>query len=330
MTATSSSTAPGIGSAGADDAPKPVTVITQSRVLPERSADFIAWQQQLDDAVAKAPGFIDSKKIPPSPPGQLDWVIVQRFQSSQQAQSWLRSPERLRLIALAQPMLVGAEDIHIVQEDAVTPTEAVSAVISMQIAPGKEQAYRQWSQHIAAAQAQFPGSQGFKISPPIPGVQDDWVTIVQFDNESHLNAWMNSPERQKLVDEANAFTKESHYRIVRTGFDQWFRFDGATHAPAWKQNMLVLLGLYPTVFLFGFFVGTPLFTRQLGWPFWLALFAANIGSVTILNWLVPWISRRFSWWLQPAGSETRERTVQGIAAVVALYALLIFVFSRFP
>ena len=82
MTATSSSTAPGIGSAGADDAPKPVTVITQSRVLPERSADFIAWQQQLDDAVAKAPGFIDSKKIPPSPPGQLDWVIVQRFQSS--------------------------------------------------------------------------------------------------------------------------------------------------------------------------------------------------------------------------------------------------------
>jgi antibiotic biosynthesis monooxygenase (ABM) superfamily enzyme len=330
MTATSSSTAPGIGSAEADEAAKPVTVITQIRVLPERSADFAAWMPQLNDAVAKAPGFIDSKEIPPSPPSQLDWVIIQRFQTSQQAQSWLRSPERLRLIAIAQPMLVGDVDIHIVQEDAAAPTEAVSAVISMQITPGQEQAFRQWSQHIAAAQAQFPGSQGFKLSPPIPGVQDDWMTIVQFDNESHLNAWMQSPERQKLLDEANAFTKESHYRIVRTGFDQWFRFEGAAHAPAWKQNMLVLLGLYPTVFLFGFFVGTPLISQALGWPFWLALFAGNIASVTVLNWLVPWISRRFGWWLQPAGSETRERTLQGIAIVVGLYALLLLLFWRFP
>jgi antibiotic biosynthesis monooxygenase (ABM) superfamily enzyme len=94
--------------------------------------------------------------------------------------------------------------------------------------------------------------------------------------------------------------------------------------------MLVLLGLYPTVFLFGFFVSTPLITQQLGWPFWLALFVGNIASVTILNWLVPWISRRFDWWLQPAGSETQERTLQGIAAVVALYALLLLIFSRFP
>lgn len=79
-------------SVGGDDATaKPVTVITQTRVLPERSADFAAWQQQLDDLVAKAPGFIDAKQIPPSPPSQLDWVIIQRFQTAQQAQAWLRS-----------------------------------------------------------------------------------------------------------------------------------------------------------------------------------------------------------------------------------------------
>jgi antibiotic biosynthesis monooxygenase (ABM) superfamily enzyme len=330
MTATSSSTAPGLGSAGADDAlAKPVTLITQCRVLPERTADYTRWQQQISEIVAQAPGYIDGQVIPPSPPSQLDWVIIQRFQTSQQAQAWLRSPERLGQMAIAQPMLVGADDIHIVQGDA-KPSEAVSAVISMKIRPGQEQAYRQWAQHIAAAQAQFPGSEGFKLSPPIPGVQEDWATIVQFDNEAHLNAWMTSPERQKLMDEADAFTKESHYSLVRTGFDQWFQFGGAAHAPAWKQNMLVLLGLYPTVFLFGFFVGTPLMTRQLGWPFWLALFVSNIASVTVLNWLVPWISRRFSWWLQPAGSETQQRTLQGIAAVAALYAILLFVFSRFP
>ena len=309
----------------------PVTVITQTRVLPDRENDFAEWQQRISDVVASFPGFLDHQVIPPNPPAQLDWVILQKFATSENAQAWLRSPERLRLIETAQPMLVGHDDIHIIENDqAGKPPDAVSAVISMRIMPGKEEAYREWGQRIAAAQAQFPGFQGFKLSPPIPGVQEDWVTVLQFDNEAHLNAWMTSPERLKLLDEANAFTTESHVRTVRTGFDQWFRVAGAAHAPAWKQNMLVLLGLYPTVFLFGFFVGTPLITRELGWPFWLALFVGNIASVTILNWLVPWISRRFDWWLKPAGSETQERTLQGIAAVVALYALLLLIFSRFP
>ena len=309
----------------------PVTIITQTRVLPDRNGDFAEWQQRISDTVAGFPGFIDHQVIPPNPPTQLDWVILQKFATSEAAQAWLRSPERLRLIEVAQPMLVGHDDIHIITDDQKgQPPDAVSAVISMRIMPGKEEAYRDWGQRIAAAQAQFPGFQGFKLNPPIPGVQEDWVTVLQFDNEAHLNAWMTSPERLKLLEEANAFTTESHVRTVRTGFDQWFRVAGAAHVPAWKQNMLVLLGLYPTVFLFGFFVSTPLITRQLGWPFWLALFAGNIASVTILNWLVPWLSRRFDWWLQPAGSETRQRNLLGIAIVVALYALLLLIFSRFP
>ena len=38
--------------------------------------------------------------------------------------------------------------------------------------------------------------------------------------------------------------------------------------------MIVLLVLYPTVFLFGFFVGTPFLMGQ-GVPFWLTLFLSN-------------------------------------------------------
>jgi antibiotic biosynthesis monooxygenase (ABM) superfamily enzyme len=307
-----------------------VTVVTQTRVQPEHADDFARQQQQINDVVARFPGFLDHQVLPPAPPVQPDWVIVQRFTSVSAARAWLGSKERQQLVATMQPWLIGEDDIHLIEDDDGGQPTAVSAIISMRIVPGQEAAYRAWGQRIASAQAQFPGFQGFKINPPIPGVQDDWVTVLQFDNETHLNAWMTSPERQALLDEANAFTTDMHYRTVRSGFEQWFRVDGAVHAPAWKQNMLVLLGLYPTVFLFGFFVGTPLITRLLGWPFWLALFVGNVASVTILNWLVPWISRRFDWWLKPAGSETQQRTLRGIAAVVALYALLLFVFSRFP
>lgn len=311
---------------------KTATVVTQTRVDPAHDGDFGRWQQQANDIVAAVPGFLDRQVIPPSPPLQPDWVIVQRFSSVEAAKAWLASPQREAMLAEAHPWLIGRDDVHLVEDEAAEqPSSSVSAVISMQIAPGQETAYRAWGQRIATAQARYPGFQGYKLNPPVPGVQNDWVAILQFDTEEHLNAWMTSPERQQLLQEANAFTTETHSRTVRSGFSQWFRVDGGPAlAPAWKQNMLTLLALYPVVFLFGFFVQTPLLMRSWGWPFWLALFASNVAGVTILNWLVPWIVKQFSWWLMPAGDETQRRTLMGIAIVVTIYALSLLAFSRFP
>jgi uncharacterized protein len=317
--------------ASAPAAARPVTIITQTRVLPDRNDDFAAWQRRTSDVVASFPGFVDHQVIPPDPPQQVDWVILQKFTTGEQAQAWLRSPQRLRLLKDVQPLLVGHDDVHIIEGDeAAQPADAVSAVISMEIKPGQEEAYRVWNQHITAAETQYPGFQGHRLNPPIPGVQDDWVTILTFDSEAHLDAWLNSPERQKLLDEATPFSEGVHARKVRTGFDQWFQVAGAAQAPIWKLNMLTLLALYPVVFLFGYFVQTPMLMGRLGVPFFLALFIANLAGVVILNWVAPWVSGRFGWWTQPAGSEARQRTLLGIAIVVGLYVLLLVVFSQFP
>jgi antibiotic biosynthesis monooxygenase (ABM) superfamily enzyme len=310
----------------------PVTVITQTRVRADGTAYFGRWQQQVTDVVARYPGFLDHQVIPPNPPTQIDWVIIQKFASADAARTWLQSDDRLRLVETARPMLVGHDDIHLIEDDnAGQPPAAVSAVISMRIAPGQEETYRAWGQRIAAAQAKFPGFQGFKINPPIPGLQDDWVTILTFDTQPHLDAWLTSPARRKLLAEAAAFTTESHYRTVRSGFAQWFRVQGgAPQPPAWKQNMLVLLALYPVVFLFGFFVQNPLLRDRAGFPFWLSLFVANATGVVILNRLVPWVSRRFGWWLTPTAPDPTRVTLTGAALVALLYALWLLAFSRFP
>jgi len=308
-----------------------VTIITQTHVLPDSNNDFAEWQQRISDVVAGFPGFIDHQVIPPDPPQQIDWVILQKFATAEQAQAWLRSKERLSLLETAQPMLIGRDDVHIIEGDESTqPADQVSAVISMDLRPGQEEAYRVWNQRITAAEAHYPGFQGHRLNPPIPGVQDDWVTILTFDTEAHLDAWLDSPERHKLLDEATPFSMGVHARKVRTGFDQWFQVAGAAQAPIWKLNMLTLLALYPVVFLFGFFVQSPILMGRLGWPFFLALFAANLSGVVILNWVAPWVSGRFSWWTQPAGSETQQRTLLGLVTVVALYALLLLIFWRFP
>lgn len=306
-----------------------VTIVTQTRVRPEAEEAFAHWQARVDDVVRGFAGFVDREVLPPTPPVQVDWVILQRFGSEAEALAWLRSTERLALIEAAQPMLVGHDDIHLVADDQDgPPAPPVSVVIATRLKPGAEPAYRAWEQRIAATQTRAPGFQGYKLTPPIPGVQDDWVAILTFDGEAHLNQWLASPDRQKLLAEADAFTADFHTRTVRTGFEQWFRVGATTPPPAaWKQNMLVILALYPVVFLFGLLVQTPLLMGRLGLPFWFSLFLGNVAGVLILSRLVPLVSRAFGWWLNP-GSRAIERTrVAGAAIVVALYALFLALFA---
>ena len=307
-----------------------VTVVTQTRVKPESADEFEAWQQKIGEAAAGFPGFVRQNVLPPSPPAQVDWVILQGFDSPAAATNWLNSELRLELLSHAQPMLVGQDDVHIVKDgDSGVLPAPVSAVISTHIKPGCEHLYRAWEQRIAAAQAKAPGFQGYRFEPPTPGVQTDWLAILRFDCEANLEAWLNSPARLKLVEEAAAFTEEYHTRVVRGGFDQWFPSQPSTFRPAvWKQNMLVLLMLYPVVFLFGLLVQTPILMKRAELPFWLALFVGNVVSVILLNWLVPFISRRFDWWLRADGRAWAN--LAGLSIVVGLYGATLLIFSRFP
>jgi antibiotic biosynthesis monooxygenase (ABM) superfamily enzyme len=308
-----------------------VTLVTQTRVREGMAEQFGQWQSTISAAAAEFPGFIAQSVLPPNPPLQVDWVIQQRFANVETASAWLRSERRTRLLDAGQPMLAGHDDVHLVRDSTAGVRPApVSAVISSRIRPGQEAAFRAWEQRIAAAQARSPGFQGYRFEPPIPGVQDDWLAILRFDTERNLQTWLDSPEREMLLEEAAPFIEEFHARVVRTGFEQWFpsAADGGAAPAAWKQNMIVLLLLYPVVFLFGLWVQTPLLMGNAGLPFWLALFIGNVVSVLLLNWLVPWVSNRFGWWLAPAHNATRWTSLAGAALLLLLYAASLFLFSK--
>jgi len=309
----------------------PVTIVTQTRVQAGREEEFARWQDEIARHVAGVSGFIKQTVMPPNPPSQVDWAILQLFSSSDAAVAWLHSEQRASLLQRGQPLLVGPDDIHIVSDSGLGVLPApVSAVISTRIKPGQAAAYRNWEQRIAAAQSKAPGFQGYRFEPPITGVQDDWLAILRFDNETHLQAWLDSPARQTLLKESEAFTEEVHARVVRTGFDQWFPMsNGAAGGPAaWKMNMIVLMLIYPIVFIFGKTVQVPILMGQWHVPFWLALFTGNVVSVLCLDRLVPWSSRRLDWWLRPTGPDKSKATIAGAALVTALYALSLIVFSQ--
>lgn len=306
------------------------TIVTQTRPQAGQEEAFKLWQDAMGVVIAKSEGFIEQQVILPSPPAQIDWVILQRFASSDSAASWLRSAQRLSLVDSIQPILAGNDDIHLVRDGAsgVLPAP-VSVVISTRVKPGEEIAYRRWEQRIAAAQARAAGFQGYRLEPPVPGVQDDWLAIIRFDSEANLQNWLNSPARMELLKDSDCFTEHLDTRIVRSGFDQWFSGakGDAPPVPVWKQNMIVLGLLYPVVFLFGLLVQTPLLMKRIGMPFWLALFVGNVVSVVLLNWLVPWAGKRLSWWLQPGVQKSLGNQMLGTGIVVGVYVAALLVCS---
>ena len=61
-----------------------MTIVTQTRVArqEESSPD---GRKRSARAVAEFPGFIEQTVMPPNPPAQIDWVILQRFASLEAA-----------------------------------------------------------------------------------------------------------------------------------------------------------------------------------------------------------------------------------------------------
>ena len=308
-----------------------VSIVTQTCVRPGRGEDFARWQGQTSDLVSAFPGFVEQRLMPPNPPLQVDWVILQRFQTMEDAQRWLASAERQARIEGAAPMLIGRDDVHIVRDDeGGVRTAPVSAVISTRVRPGKETEYRAWERKIAAAQSKAPGLQGYRFEPPVPGMQEDYVAILRFDSQENLQAWMDSPVRKALVEEAAPLTEEFHARIASSGFEQWFRNEqGPSGGPSvWKMDMIVLLLLYPIVFLWGVWVGTPILQDKLNTPWAVNLFIGNIFSVLLTGFMVPWVANRMGWWIFPKVNKLQANLL-GAALICAIYAASILVFWRF-
>ena len=88
-----------------------VTIVIQTRVRPECDDAFAAWQAKTSAIVAAFPGFVERSVLQPSPPAQVDWVIQQRFISSQAAVAWLtisRSRCRSRARSTSRPVRCSA------------------------------------------------------------------------------------------------------------------------------------------------------------------------------------------------------------------------------
>ncbi len=90
--------------------------------------------------------------------------------------------------------------------------------------------------------------------------------IVRFDTPEHLQGWMNSEHRKRLIEKAKPILAKDDDFFIKSGLDFWFTPEdaGAKVPVRWKQFLVTWSAIYPLV------LGVPLIVlpllRLLGIP----------------------------------------------------------------
>ena len=201
-----------------------------------------------------------------------------------------------------------------------------SAVVVQHVPAARAEWFMEWQHGVSRAAEEFTGYQSTDVYPPADNRRDEWVVVIDFDDEKSLQEWLNSPVRAQWVEKLEAQVGSFELKAMPGGFSAWFASlergpDGAP-PPAWKMAVTVLLGLYPTVMILTIFPGP--YTAPLGVA--LAMLVGNALSVAILQWgVMPALTSLLAPWLQANSDKQRSLSVGGffvICVILAGFALL--------
>lgn len=287
-------------------------------VLKEHVEEFACWQGKLNAEIAGYPGFISLEILSQSENKDMClWMVVDRFKSEAEESSWRASKAYQELRESLVPIALSIEEKVI--EFGQTGSN-ITEVIITRINEKSEADYREWISKLHLAESKFPGFKGVIVQSPHENRGNNWITLLQFDTPAHLDNWINSPERTKILEEGkNVIVSLESHRVI-SPFAGWFSNIAGigTVMPVWKQTMIVLLVLFPIIKLEERFLSPYLMDFNSS----LAVFLGSALSVSLISWpLMPLAIKGLSWWLTNS-----ERSVLGTVFILVLYLIEISVF----
>ncbi len=269
------------------------TVIVARKVQPGHEAAFEAWMTRLLSAAHASPGHIDADLQRPDAIHPDEWVVVYRFVDAASRQAWLDSPQRRALMDEAQHLVRGEPRQQVLAT--AGPDKAIRALSSARISPGRETEYFALHHQIEHALRSFKGFVDVEIFAAVPGVQDEVVTVLTFEDRASLDGWLNSPVRSRQIERLDALTETGRTLLVVGGFGGWFDHVDGVEPKLWKQAVVVLIALFPTVVLLNYLSAWALPDLAMI-P---ATFLGNVVGIALLTWvLMPPLTRRLSGWLR--------------------------------
>lgn len=298
-----------------DERAPSATVVLAQRVRPGMEEPFETWQSGISAAARAYPGFEAAEMVRPVAGVQDEYVTVYRFDGAETLRRWLESSERASWLSRGEPFLEAAP----IQHTVATPKRtAVTVVVTHRVKKGSDERYRTWQRDIDDAVRRFEGFVSTEVFEPSVE-QPNWVVVFRFDDASHLQTWLDSDERARCLKEAEPLLESWDLHRISGGLGGWFGGNGdgrATRtAPPWKQAMVVVLALYPTVMTLQLLVIPQIADAASA----VQVLIGNMASVAALTWLLmPAATYALRGWLDPRASA--RTSALGALALVALVA----------
>ena len=292
---------------------------------PEGDLAFLRdWQNQVVAAAQKIAGFRDSEEFEQVPGVQDRWVLVLRFQSEEGLREWLQSDVRRGLMEKGAA-LSPRQEVITGPGSAVRP---VTLVIPTQVPPHQVAEFKAWQLEMNALERSFPGFIESRLVEPVAG--NEWTIVVRFDSKEHVDAWLQSEQRQALMEKIDTALHGQKGQVV-VDFGGWFEAAPSNGRPAnWKQMLSVLIAIYPVVMLTMLVIDPRLASLQM--PLFLSVLRGNLISCCLLTWLImPRLTGALGFWLQPRPKQPGWWEPAGTALVLAIllgWALLFGLATR--
>lgn len=159
--------------------------------------------------------------------------------------------------------------------------DGATVVITHRVRSDKQAEYEHWLEEIAPLCRVSPGHLDWHIVRPIPGVTETYTVIIRFDTTEHLKNWMESRERERLIEKVQPLFVGADDFYISSGLDFWFTPAGArAKVPVrWKQYMITWSAIYPLALGVPFVVAPIL--RLVGVPTSLPLTTLIVTAVVV-------------------------------------------------
>jgi uncharacterized protein len=173
--------------------------------------------------------------------------------------------------------------------------EPATAVFARRVKPGRGAEYENLAREMVETSKEFPGQLAATVlhDPDSP----DYTLVYGFTDRPALQAWLDSPERRRLVRQADQLA-DQHLRLPPlTGLETWFTLPHRATIkppPPWKMWLVSLLAIYPLVVTFQVMIVPTIKT----WPLLVRSAVLPLTLLTLMTFVVmPVVTRVVQPWL---------------------------------
>ena len=180
-------------------------------------------------------------------------------------------------------------------------TAPVTVSVTRHVDPSRSNEMLAWVQAGTSLAEKFDGFLGSGWVRPSED-SADWHMLYRFADGESLAAWEASPQREWWIEAAQGRIEATRVER-RTGIEGWFdepatvesTSPAPTPPPRWKQMVIIFMGFFPLSLAINYTIGQ---TPVADWPLPLRVLTSIVVLTPVMTYaLLPWITRRMSWWL---------------------------------